>query len=1049
VDWTIILLIAVFFIFVLPLWAFLRTSRLKRDSATREEQAFLTSRVYELERAVDRLTKSVETMKSAAPAAASETAPRTEKPAAVPAAPSPPATVPPPAMATTPIPPPPKIPEARPVPPPITPVESKPSHPPLEPTVRVAAPSPPMTAPVSIPSAAEPAAASAEEGAPGGLGVVEEKLGTNWLNKIGTIVFVIASAYLANYAMEVMGPRGKALLLYAIAAGLLGAGIFGERRERYRLLGRAALGGGWALAYFTTYAIHNIEAIRLIQSPGVAFVLLFLVAAAMVAHSLRYDSQLVTGFAYLLAFASVAVSKIAVGTLVANAVLAASLIVVLARRKWYVLELPAIAATYGVHWFWLWQMFDYLGGKKRFPEFGASVALLCAYWAIFTVSHFLREDKEEMQRRLLTGSFLLNVAGYLAVMRYQSLFPEWRFWFLLGVGIAYLLLATFSARWERRLAFLLASTLGAALIVIAIPYRYSGARLEIIWLIEAQALLIAGWRTSDIHLRKLGWAALGVLATYVMFYDLAPRRVLWELPDWQTGSMLLVLAAGYFLNGRFAPRLLGEEVRQPERVFASGCYIASVSFLLGAMWVALPYMWPAPVWIALGLAIWALGGRWDERVLRWCGHAAAVLAALRLLVVNMQFAPAFAGVSLRAVTVAIGIAIFYIAARRMPRPEPTGEEKLPKFNEPLTAWLPRLRAASAYSWTGTFLAALLIWNEVTNAGIGLAWALLGLALAEAGASLGDRSLVAQGHTLLVLSFARIFFADLNTERMIGPVSARLLTVGALAAMYYYSAVSAERPRRRKMFLWFGTVALASLLRFELHLVWVAVGWAVLALAAYVVAVWLERRQRENEAGLLGAAGSDYSNALRAQACLLTLFVGLRCAFDNFYQTFDLWFSNARTVTVVLASLPLYAGLALAILEKRRRAAEAPLEDAQGVAIVVRAWRWLIRNPQHLFFFVPTLLLTVLIGLEVRKGYLTAVWGLEAFFIFIVALKLGERAFRWFSLGLFLFCVGRFAAVDLWTFDKLGRIISGMGLGGALILVSFLYAKYKERLRQYL
>jgi uncharacterized membrane protein len=1040
VDWEIILIFLGFFVFVLPVWAFLRTSKLKRDSATREEQAFLTSRVYELERAVDRLTKSVESLKSAATTVAPETALRTEKPAAAPSTPSPQIIVYPPAAATTPIPPPPKIPEARPVPPPITPVETRPSSPPLEPTVHVAPAPLPTTTPPSA-SGGAPAVASEEEQAPVSLGGVEEKIGTNWLNKIGTIVFVIASAYLANYAMEVMGPRGKALLLYAIAAALLGAGVFGEQRERYRLLARASLGGGWALAYFTTYAIHNIEAIRLIPSPGASFVLLFLVAAAMVAHSLRYDSQLVTGFAYLLAFASVAVSEIRVGALTANAVLAASLVVVLARRRWYVLELPAIAATYGVHWYWLWQMFDYLGAKKRFPEFGASVALLCAYWAIFTVSHFLREDQETLQRRLLTGSFLLNVAGYLAVMRYQSLYPEWRFWFLLGVGIAYIALATLSTRWERRLAFLLASTIGAALIVIAIPYRYSGARLEIIWLIEAQALLIAGWRTRDFHLRRLGWAALGVLATYVLFYDLAPHWSLSEPPDWKTGMMLLVLAAGYFLNGRFAPQLLGEEVRQAERVFAAGGYIVGTGFFLAAIWYALPYMWPAPLWAAAGLRIWAYGVRREERVLRWCGHAAAAMAALRLLWVNMQYAPSIAGVSLRVVTVAIGATIFYLAARRMPRHELKETSQLPKLTEPVTAWLPALRPASAYSWTGTFLAALLIWNEVTNAGIGLAWALLGLALAEVGAALADRSLAAQGHTLLVLSFARIFFADLNTERMIGPVSARLLTVGALAAMYYYSAVSTERPRRRKMFLWFGTVALASLLRFELHLVWVAVGWAVLTLAAFVAAAWLERRQ-VNEA-------SDYANALRAQACLLTLFVGLRCAFDNFYQTFDLWFSNARTVTVVLASLPLYAGLALAILEKRRRTATPHSEEAARPAVVVRAWRWLKRNQQHLFFFVPTLLLTILIGLEVRKGYLTAVWGLEAFFIFIVALRLGERAFRWFSLGLFLFCVGRFAAVDLWTFDKLGRIISGMGLGGALILVSFLYAKYKERIRQYL
>jgi uncharacterized membrane protein len=117
--------------------------------------------------------------------------------------------------------------------------------------------------------------------------------------------------------------------------------------------------------------------------------------------------------------------------------------------------------------------------------------------------------------------------------------------------------------------------------------------------------------------------------------------------------------------------------------------------------------------------------------------------------------------------------------------------------------------------------------------------------------------------------------------------------------------------------------------------------------------------------------------------------------------------------------------------------------------LARPLRWLDEHPQHLFFFVPTILLTVLISLEARRSYLTAAWGLEGVAVFIVALKLGERAFRWFSLGLFLLCVARIVFVDVWALDPLGRIISFMGLGAALLLVSFLYARNREKWRKYL
>jgi Predicted membrane protein (DUF2339) len=122
---------------------------------------------------------------------------------------------------------------------------------------------------------------------------------------------------------------------------------------------------------------------------------------------------------------------------------------------------------------------------------------------------------------------------------------------------------------------------------------------------------------------------------------------------------------------------------------------------------------------------------------------------------------------------------------------------------------------------------------------------------------------------------------------------------------------------------------------------------------------------------------------------------------------------------------------------------------ESIRPIGRAARWLDENPWQLFFFVPTLLLTVLIGLEARRGYLTAVWALEAVLLFAAALPLGERTFRWFSLALLLLCVGRVLAVDVWALDPLGRIAAFMGLGLALLLVSFLYVRYGEVLRRYL
>ncbi|MBI1738154.1 MAG: DUF2339 domain-containing protein, partial [Acidobacteria bacterium] len=753
--------VVLFIVVVFPIWAFVRTGRLKRGSATKDEVANLTRRVFGLEQSVEKLRKALEATPAAGAAA---------KPAQPSAEPAPP-------------------PKPAPAPPAIRPWEPPlPATPPAEIAPLDLSMEPKLITPEFI--AAEEARSApkfeaVKEAPKRDWTNFEEKLGANWLNKIGVAVLILGGAFLANYAMQTLGPAGKATLLYALAATLIGLGVFGEKKEKYRVGARGVLGGGWALAYFTTYAVHNVEAVQLISSPALGFGLLFAVAAAMVWHSLRYDSQVVTGFAYMLAFASVAVSRITVGTLVSSAVLAASLVAVLARRKWYELEIPAIAATYGVHWYFLWRTYEYIGGHKKFPDFAASVALLIAYWMIFTVSHFLRDDKEPAQRMTLTGAFLLNVAGFLAVMRYQSFYPQWRFWFLLGVGVVYVALAILSRRMGRRLGFVLTSTMGALLVFVAIPNheKLAGARLELIWLVEAEALLIIGWRAADVHLRRLGWIALGVLGAWVTFYDLSPRMAVWRAPDWPTGWLLLVLAVAFYLNARYAPRLLGEDATETETAAATICYGAGTGFLMAAVWFALPFMWVGLAWTALALLVSEAGRRIDEKALRVCGHGAALLAAVRLLAINMQYAPAIRGVSLRVVTVAIAAAMFYIGARRIQPAE--FEEETDKdtrqARKPVLQWSP-----AAYSWAGTSLLALMVWNEATNAAVGLAWALLALALVEVGRTLPDRPLVAQGHTLLVLSFARICFADLNADKLLGIVSARLVTVALLAAIYYYT-----------------------------------------------------------------------------------------------------------------------------------------------------------------------------------------------------------------------------------------------------------------------
>jgi hypothetical protein len=892
------------------------------------------------------------------------------------------------------------------------------------------------------PAAREPNFAShihseAKKKDPRNLADLEERLGENWLNKIGTAAFVIGVALLLNYSMHYLGPAGKIALGYALSAVLLGIGVIGERKERYRIAARAVLGGGWALAYFTTYALHNIAVVRLVTSPGLGFTLLFVVAVAMVAHSLRYHSEVTTGFAFLLAFATVAASEIPIGGLVASALLAASLVVILRQRNWYMVEPLAIIATYAVHWMWLNQVYERMGGRKPFPEFAGSVALLSAYWAIYLVSYFLREAKEQRQEWLLTASFLLNAAGYLILLHYQSFHPEWRFWFLLVAGAVYFGVAAWSRRAGRHWGFVLASTMGAALIVGAVPYRYSGGRLEILWIVEVEALLVSGWRLAEKHLRRLGWIGAAVLALYVVAHDLGPRFDVPHPPDAKLGWLLLMLAAAYFVNGRLKERL-GQDLSPFDEWATLLSSVVGTVFLMAAAWVALPFSWTAVAWVATGVVLAEAARKLDDPVLRYCGHGAAFLAFVRLLFVNMASERTWQNVSVRLITVGLCCAVFYVASRRY-LPGAGTEAPSAAPSEPLARLFAKCGGiATAYTSAATLLLTLLLWNEATTAAVGLAWGLLGLALLETAEALHEKPLLVQARLVLLASFIRIFIADLNSVAHVGPLAVPVITVTLLAVIYYYAAFrTQDSPAMRGMLLWFGTISLAVLLRFELPGEWVAVSWAAMAVGLYALSAFVR------------------DATFRHQCYAMTLLCGVRCAFDNFYQLSPWHFTNVRTATVVASALLLYSLFAAAKWQRKRARVDegassetAPARD--GVWKTLRAaWLWIGTHEQHLFFFVPTILLTVLVSLEVRRGFLTAAWGVEGLIIFLAVLKMDERAYRWFSLLLFLLCVGRIVAVDVWNLDALGRIVSFLGLGAALLAVSFLYARHKELLRRVL
>jgi hypothetical protein len=349
----------------------------------------------------------------------------------------------------------------------------------------------------------------------------------------------------------------------------------------------------------------------------------------------------------------------------------------------------------------------------------------------------------------------------------------------------------------------------------------------------------------------------------------------------------------------------------------------------------------------------------------------------------------------------------------------------------------RQLAGLAYTWSASSLLALLAWYELRAVSVADAWLAGGLVLFELGLARKKLSLRLQGYALCAAGFLRIFFVNLNAAGNPGEISPRFYTTVPLALGFFYaywrlyessqSLVESERKlRAAEISCWLGTITLAALMRFELEADWVASAWAALAL------------------GLLAIAWSSERRVFLCQGLMVAVGVLLRTVLHNFYERSyfpapgweSRWITVGTSVALLLAALL----FAFQLRTKNQESAETGL---------VRLLQGIVRRPDQLLFFIAVGLLTVLLATEMRHGMVTLSWGVEGVVVFVLALWLGERSFRLTGLGLLLLCAGKILLVDMWRLDLRDRYLTLIVLGAALLLVSFLYTRNREALRQYL
>lgn len=459
---------------------------------------------------------------------------------------------------------------------------------------------------------------------------LETRLGTYWLSRVGIVALILGFSFLIIYHFGELGVIARVGAGYLLSAGLAALGLWLMRR--HQVFGQIVFGGGLALAYFVTYALHFIPAVRVIDSESLALVLLALNTVGIVVIAQRMKSETVAGVALFLGLHTGMLSDITLFTLMSTTLLAAGALFFLVKNRWVIVPLSSLVAVYSTHVVWAMRTEAIAPGQPVSERLTLSLCFLALYYLLFSVALLLYP--KELSRRAGLAFALLNwvgltTLGALEVERFDA--PHLLRFFVAvalaqGVGGAL-------ARWREAPSALSQTYLATAVLTLALglPTQYEGVALVRAWTVVG---LVAGLAGRALDAGSL--QAVGVLVLYVAL------GMTW-VPE--TGRALLDagLLVAFCLVERGAGMTVdtlplaatGTRRSLLQAACAAGAGLAGV-WLLGEV---MPQQLTTLGWGAAAFGLFALGFTLGERWYRLTALAVLAFTLGRLVFVDLSGLP--------------------------------------------------------------------------------------------------------------------------------------------------------------------------------------------------------------------------------------------------------------------------------------------------------------------------------------------------------------------------------------------------------------------------
>lgn len=801
----------------------------------------------------------------------------------------------------------------------------------------------------------------------------EMLVGGRWLNLIGIVVLVIGIVLLTQQALFYLGPRGKIGLGAGFSLALLVGGILLDHRSAYRRIGRTLIGGGWALLYFDAFAASNVEQARVIFDPVFGLVALALVAAGMVAHSLRYRSQFITSAAFGLGYLAIILTPVTLASLVASALLAAALALVAWAMSWQYMLSAGVIAAYSNHWLWQQKVYEAKATMTTPPVltqdqgFWLSAAVIVFYWAIFAVVSLSRRLDAARDRRLHLTISVANAVGMLGLIALQLTqgYGGHHLCYLTApASLGYVLVARGERRLGDRLPFLFAATLAVVLYAATLPLARFDYDIDARWiaLVLTPGALLAMWaglRAHEFLLRLEGYLLAAIAFALVIGVNLARPGAATVNAVWFVAP---TLASAFHSAAEWwsleTPRSgSSAEFRAGARAFGS----AAALIVAYVLWNQAPRDTVGPAWLGAALVLLEASFVAGSSALRIEAYVLQALAFIGLLGVNLNPSVVIEHPTApRWILVGACTGAFYFAAWRLLGGvwEKSRSER---------------RLGVAPSDLATILVVLLAWVELDRTLFTAAMSLWAVALVEAGFFSRQENIRLQGYALVFIGFAAAVFLNglpppAGTGAGFHAWGPAAVTIALLWWQYWRLGRRPAAPDAADFYFGDGCSAAATILIAEI--LWKELPWDVFGLAWHGAGLVMFEISALTGRAVLRVEGY----VLQSLAFAASLYVIANAAFRAPQTSASLW----ALMTPAIAG---YYFLAWRLL----------------------AGRWAATALERSLGWLPSLLATVLVALlvclKVDRPFVTAALSLWGVLVFEVGLFARRQPIRLQGQGL--------------------------------------------------